>query len=180
MQRRTLAFSLAAAVATVAPRASAGDQQWRSVADVGVGAVLAGAVIDTGVHHDWTGAKQLAFDLALTELATYGLKHAFREERPNRQDRNSFPSGHASRSFAAAAYLEKRYGWEVGAPALGVATLVGVARVESHDHHWYDVVAGAALGAGTSYLFTTRHNARVMLAPWSDGSGLGLTLAGVF
>jgi membrane-associated phospholipid phosphatase len=170
-----LACSLAAA-----PPAQAGDKAWRDVADAGVIAVLAGAVADTAAHRDASGAGQLALSLGVNEAATWGLKHTIHEARPDHRDRRSFPSGHTSRAFAAATYLEARYGWPAGAPALAVASLVGVARVQSHDHHAHDVLAGAALGAGAAVIFTRRLNDKVRLTPWSAAGGGGLTLAGRF
>ena len=79
-------------------------------------------------------------------------------------------------SFAAAGYLQQRYGWRYGLPAAGVATLVGLARVESKDHHWYDVVAGAAVGETTAFVLTKRRDANVQVLPWASGHGAGVSL----
>src|SRR3546814_3471276 len=46
-----------------------------------------------------------------------GLKEVFPSRRPDGSDDKSFPSGHTSTSFAAAATLHNRYGWEAGLPA---------------------------------------------------------------
>ena len=80
-------------------------------------------------------------------------------------------------SFAAAASLEKRYGWEAGAPAFILASFVGVARVEARKHHWYDVVAGGAIGTASGLLITSRRDDRVRLVPWADKGGGGVALA---
>ena len=119
--------------------------------------------------------------MLLTQGVTYGLKHSFPEERPDRSDRRSFPSGHTSISFAAAASLEKRYGWQVGLPALAAASFVGVSRVEARKHYWYDAVAGAAIGGGAGFLLTSRHDDAVRLLPWSEGRrGGGIAVAARF
>ena len=104
---------------------------------------------------DGEGALQLAESAALTVGVTYGLKYAVDEQRPN-GEKYSFPSAHSSVSFASAEYIRKRYGWEFGLPAYALASFVAYSRVESHQHYAHDVIAGAAIGIGSSYLFT-RH-----------------------
>ncbi|MBW8815457.1 MAG: phosphatase PAP2 family protein [Caulobacterales bacterium] len=160
--------------------AAASDKGWRTVADVGLGGLAAAALGETAYERDWTGGKELALSLGVTEAETYGLKHAFPERRPNGRNNQSFPSGHTSLSFAAAGYLQERYGWQVGLPATAVATLVGVARVQSHDHHWYDVAAGAAIGELTAHLLTKPHDDNVRFLPWADTQGAGFTLLARF
>lgn len=75
------------------------------------------------------------------------------ERRPNGGNQ-SFPSGHTSISFSAAEFMRERYGWEYGLPAYAVASFVGYSRVESNQHYPRDVVAGAAIGILSSYIFT--------------------------
>src|SRR6478672_9813957 len=47
---------------------------------------------------------------------TYAIKYATDRTRPN-GDPHSFPSGHASTSFASAMVLQEHYGWKLGLPA---------------------------------------------------------------
>jgi membrane-associated phospholipid phosphatase len=103
---------------------------------------------------DGDGAWQLGESLAVTLAVTYGLKYTVREKRPDDDRRDSFPSGHTSISFSAAEFLRKRYGWEYGVPAYLLASFVGYSRVESKQHYTHDVLAGAAIGIASSYLFT--------------------------
>lgn len=68
-------------------------------------------------------------------------------------DRQSFPSGHATAAYAAAAALTSEihrvyphYTWVAGPVFYGGATLVGLARMY-HNKHWAsDVVLGAGVG----------------------------------
>jgi membrane-associated phospholipid phosphatase len=68
----------------------------------------------------------------------------------------SFPSGHATSAFTGAAFLQMRYGWELGLPAYVVATYVAYSRVEAERHHTSDVVAGVAIGIAANLVFTRR------------------------
>jgi hypothetical protein len=84
-----------------------------------------------------------------------GLKAIVKEERPDHSDNKSFPSGHASMAFAAARSIDKEFRSEsIWIPIAGyaAATAVGIERVASDRHHWYDVAAGAAIGIGSAEL----------------------------
>lgn len=105
-------------------------------------------------YKDREGTLQLAESTALALGSTYALKYTIHEERPNHRDHYSFPSGHSSVSFSSAEFLRMRYGWEYGIPAYTVATFVAFSRVHAKQHYWHDVIAGAAIGIGSSYLFT--------------------------
>jgi len=104
---------------------------------------------------DREGMVQLVKSAALGLTTTMALKYSIHERRPDGDDNRSFPSAHSSASFTAAEYLRKRYGWEYGLPAYGLATFVAYSRVEADKHYVHDVLAGAAIGIASSYLFTT-------------------------
>ncbi|MDB5423247.1 MAG: phosphatase family protein [Phenylobacterium sp.] len=169
--------ALALAGASFATPVLAAHQGWQTAADVGEIGLVALALGKSAADRDWQGEKQLGLSLAVTAGATAGLKSAFPEERPNHTDDKSFPSGHTSLSFAAAGYLQKRYGWQWGLPATLAAGVVGLSRVESKDHHWYDVVAGAALGEAVAYVFTRPRDSNVQFLPWADLHGAGVVVA---
>jgi membrane-associated phospholipid phosphatase len=50
--------------------------------------------------------------------------------------------------------MRKRYGWEYGVPAYAAASFVAYSRVEAKQHFPHDVIAGAAIGIASSYIFT--------------------------
>jgi membrane-associated phospholipid phosphatase len=126
---------------------------------------------------DASGRLQLVEALAATAGVTYGLKYSIDETRPN-GGAHSFPSGHTSVSFAAADFIERRYGWDYGIPAYLAASFVGYSRVEAKAHYTHDVLAGAAIGILSNALFTTRFNGGGMkVSGMTAGDGYGMRLS---
>jgi len=125
---------------------------------------------------DSDGGKQWLRDTALHEVLYTGLVLGFNEtslgKRPNGGP-YSFPSGHAGFVFAQAGFLQERYGWRYGAPALLLAATVSYIRVDIRKHHWRDVIAGGALGYGCAWLTVTPLNA-IHLAPIIGPDWLGI------
>lgn len=102
---------------------------------------------------DINGAWQFTLGCISNGVVTTALKQGINAPRPNGGD-HSFPSGHTAFAFQGAAFIQRRYGWKLGIPALLLSGFVGYARVES-DMHWVrDVAAGAAIGIACSYVFT--------------------------
>lgn len=106
--------------------------------------------------HNW---PRFAVNTIASVGVAYGVKTALKgmvkEERPDHSDNQSFPSGHATMAFAAARSIDKEFRSEsIWIPIAGyaAATAVGVERVASDRHHWYDIVAGAALGVCSAEL----------------------------
>lgn len=174
---RTALSALGIAVALPAP-AVAGDRGWDKASSVGRDLLVGAALGVPAVQGDWRGDLQAAESLLAAGGTTFVLKELIHERRPDGSDTKSFPSGHTSVSFAAAATLEKRYGWHAGLPALAVASFVGLARVQADKHYVHDVLAGAAIGSISGFLLTSRYDDRVRLTPWSahGGGGVDLTL----
>lgn len=169
----------AAALLAIAAPAAASDAAWNGIADAGKFGLPAAAAGIALLKKDDKGLEQFAETFALTVVATEGLKYTVDSRRPDGGTR-SFPSGHTSAAFAGAGYLFHRYGLAYGAPAFALATLTGVARVETRAHHWYDVVAGAAIGEGSAALFTRRLPKNVALVPWGDSRGGGFAMTASF
>ncbi|MEO8266699.1 MAG: phosphatase PAP2 family protein [Ilumatobacteraceae bacterium] len=90
-------------------------------------------------------------------IVNQGLKRLFRRTRPTesgdprfpvrRPSTSSFPSGHASAAFFAAAVLTTATGYRWAPAWYAVAVVVAVSRAYVRIHHVSDIVAGAAVGA---------------------------------
>ena len=126
----------------------------RTLGDVGAILLPVAGLTAILINKDWEGLKQGVFAGATTLGVTYALKYIVKKDRPDHSDNHSFPSMHTSVSFTAAAFIQRRYGWKWGLPAYVLSTYVGWSRVYGKKHDWWDVAAGAAIGAGSSYIFT--------------------------
>ena len=126
----------------------------RTSGDVGAILLPVAGLTAILINKDWEGLKQGVFAGATTLGVTYALKYIVKKDRPDHSDNHSFPSMHTSVSFTAAAFIQRRYGWKWGLPAYILSTYVGWSRVYGKKHDWWDVAAGAAIGAGSSYIFT--------------------------
>ena len=89
---------------------------------------------------------------------TQGLKITVNRRRPDR-GLHSFPSGHASASFATATVIQHEYGWKAGIPAYALASYVGVSRLSENSHFASDVAFGAAVGIVSARAVTVGHGA---------------------
>lgn len=126
----------------------------RTSGDIGAVLLPVAGLTAVLINKDWEGLKQGVFAGATTLGVTYALKYIVKKERPDRSDNHSFPSMHTSVSFTAASFIQRRYGWKWGIPAYVVSSYVGWSRVYGKKHDWWDVAAGAAIGIGSSYIFT--------------------------
>jgi membrane-associated phospholipid phosphatase len=119
---------------------------------LGNGPFVAAAVGSLFVVSRFRGSEEFArfsYDLTqaslLNGLLTGGLKHAVQRTRPSGGN-YSFPSGHTSTAFAAAAVVDHYYGWKTSVAAYAAATFVGVSRIDTGKHYVSDVAAGATVG----------------------------------
>lgn len=108
----------------------------------------------------WQAAGALAINFVITQ----GLKYTVDRERPYEKysfihpydassSGKSFPSGHVSMAFATATTLAiECKKWYITVPAYLWATGVGYSRLYMGEHYPTDVLAGAAIGAGSAVL----------------------------
>lgn len=170
------AIALALSIAAPSP-AGASEKGWDDAGTVAKNALVVAAFGVPAIKGDWEGVLQAGGSIGGTIIVTQGLKEAIPSRRPDGSDNRSFPSGHTSTSFAAAATLHNRHGWEAGLPAYAVAAFVGVSRVEARRHRVGDVLVGAAIGTVAGHLVTRKANDRVHIMPWGDTRGAGLDVS---
>jgi membrane-associated phospholipid phosphatase len=115
-------------------------------------------------RHAETGRDLLRAQISVASW-TYAIKLVTDRTRPN-GDSHSFPSGHASASFAAAMVLQDHYGWKVGLPAFVVASYTAASRVVENQHWTSDVIFGAALGIASARTVTIKfRESRLSISP---------------
>jgi undecaprenyl-diphosphatase len=105
--------------------------------------------------------------LAVTIVATEAIKYLVDRPRPCDALANvntlagyrcsaefdpAFPSGHASRAFAVAAFLTIRFRWRLGILAGAFAVLAAISRVYLGLHWPSDALGGAIVGIGFALL----------------------------
>jgi membrane-associated phospholipid phosphatase len=126
--------------------------------------------------HDSDGRKQF-YKAFFTNLGvTYALKKTISKTRPNGADNDSFPSAHSSVAFQGAAFIHKRYGWKYASAAYLGSSYVAWSRVESDNHYTVDVVAGAAIGIASSFIFTKPYKGFV-ITPLADNGFYGIAIS---
>jgi membrane-associated phospholipid phosphatase len=126
-----------------------------------VGLITAGLI----KHDSITTNKGICISASLLLAAgiSTGLKYAVNRPRPfvtypfidkaTSAGSPSFPSGHTSDAFATATAISLAYQkWYVVAPSYLWACSVGYSRMHLGVHYPSDVLAGAIIGSGTSFL----------------------------
>jgi hypothetical protein len=139
-----------------------------------IGALSGGLVLGS-LATDNSRFRAYAFTLSqgliVSGSVTTAVKLAAQRTRPDGANQWSFPSGHASATFALATVSSHYYGKKAGIPLYALASLVAASRVEYGKHFPTDVIVGATIGyiAGRAAIRGTRH---VTIGP---GPGAGLS-----
>jgi membrane-associated phospholipid phosphatase len=166
------------------PALASSQDDWATASDIGVGSLVLWSIGVPAAKGDTQGAFQAGASAAAGFGVAQGLKQVFPEARPDGSGNDSFPSGHTATAFAAATSILDRRGAAEGIPALALASFVGLARVEADKHHWYDVVAGAAIGTGVGLVIThakpDKDGRVAVIVPWGDTHSLGVHVAARF
>jgi len=147
----------------------------------------AAATYIVGRAHNQPRVKHLGMDLIgstiLAEGLTQLIKVAVRRDRPIHPDGSknpgySFPSGHATVTFAAATVLQQHLGWKAAVPTYLVATYVAMSRLHDNRHFASDVAFGATDGIiiGRAVTWHGRHfYAMPTMVPRGAGLMVSLT-----
>lgn len=156
------------------PREIAMETNIEKVGDYAQFVPTAVSLITVLAKMDQEGFWQLSKSVGTNLAATWLLKYAINKPRPEgRTDGHAFPSGHTSFAFQGASFLQKRYGWKYGVPAYLVAGYVGYSRLEGLNdrHDGWDILAGALVGFGSTYLFTSAYTRKHFELSFNSGGG---------
>ena len=154
------------------------------------GQILGGALFQIGGAFAAYGAgvltgksevTELGRDLVRVQLLTQGvtqaIKYSVGRARPDASSHSSFPSGHASGTFATATVFHRRYGWKAGLPAYGIASWVAASRLSENKHFLSDVIFGAAIGIAAGRAVTwDRGSTRFAIEPMAAPGGAGVQM----
>ena len=124
--------------------------------------------------------SHIGFDLLRAQILdsalTYGIKASVRRDRPTGEC-CSFPSGHASVTFATASVLERHFGYRASWPMWIIASYVAASRLIDNRHFASDVVFGAAVGVASGWTVVGRHGRDTFaMAPLLMRGGAGVAV----
>lgn len=117
--------------------------------------------------------KATVYSSAVTNI----LKYTVRQKRPDSDNRDSFPSGHATSAFAFATVVATEHEWYWGLGAFTLAGFVAYSRINDNAHYLHDVVGGSVIGAGYGlglhYLYKDKNSliGKTAIVPYGDGVG---------
>ena len=160
--------------------ASSNDLDVKRIGDLLMVITPAYALGMTTRENNFDGTIQLITDMAATQLITEGLKALELEERPNKSNKRSFPSGHSAAAFTGAMFIHKRYGWQPAILPYIMAGVTGWTRVQSKMYYWHDVLAGAAIAALCTWTLVDKYDTGTHIAISGNTTGAKLTFSTKF
>src|SRR5438034_7483690 len=135
---------------------------YKTLSNAGVGALIGGAggmwLLGHVSHHEhWSETGFLSGEAELNSLvAVESFKYTLRRERPYQGDGSgpcfqsagtSFPSEHSAAAWSVAGVIAHEYpGPFTKIMVYGLASLVDISRIRSHQHFPSDVVVGSVIG----------------------------------
>lgn len=173
--KKVLLLCLAALLLGARPAAAAGTTE--KAGDILCLLTPAAAYGLTWYRGDQNGSRQFEKSFLTSIGATYGLKAIIDHNGPNGQS-HAFPSGHSALAFSGAAFLQRRYGWRPALPAWLAAVFVGYSRIQSDNHDFADVAAGAGISIAAAWYFAIPHQEELTVAPYLQRGGGGIALTG--
>ncbi|WP_156879285.1 phosphatase PAP2 family protein [Salinimicrobium xinjiangense] len=136
--------------------------------DAGFFALPASAVATSLLLKDYRGTWQFSKSFALNLAVTGAAKVLINKQRPLQGGDHAFPSGHTSVAFQSASFYHRRYGFVYSIPAYLVAGYTGWTRIHATRHDGWDVLAGAVVGIGSTWFFTTPREGEKMELSFSS------------
>lgn len=145
------------------------EDSWRDMSNMGVGMSLA---LPTGMVLGRGQGREAIF-WGETHLYTASfvtlLKRIIGRERPDHSEFISFPSQHTAHATASTTYatllMANHPGevpswavWSGAGLSMASTLLTGWGRAGAGEHHWTDIFAGAAIGAGIAAAVYFVHN----------------------
>lgn len=109
-------------------------------------------------ENDNAGIPYYLYNFAVVNLGTVLLQTLIPEEKPNKANKKSFPSGHASAAFSGATYVHFRYSLYEARWLYAMAAFVAFSRVYGNRHYFHDVLVSAGLSLLSSYFLVKNKN----------------------
>jgi hypothetical protein len=127
--------------------------------------------------------SHMGFDLLRAQIVAQTVvqatKFAVRRDRPTGVC-CSFPSGHAAAAWAAAAVVERHFGYRMALPTIAIASYVATSRLHDNVHFLSDVLMGSSIGLATGWTVVGRHGrSEYALNPVPIRGGLALQISRV-
>ena len=130
-------------------------QSWGSIGEAIGWGYLPAAYVLGALTYGWSASNKRSIQNAehmmeasgYSMLMAWGLKELISTPRPdNSNERDSFPSGHATLAFAFASVVTANHAWYWGVLSHALAIFIASSRVSDDRHFTHDVVAGATIG----------------------------------
>ena len=145
------------------------NEPTESAGDIILVALPASSFATTLILGDKEGTWQFAKSFALNAVVTVALKYGINKKRPLDGGYQAFPSGHTSITFQAASFVHRRYGFKYSIPGYLLAGYTAWSRVHATRHDGWDILAGAAVGIGSSFIFTDPYQQENMELTFGSG-----------
>ncbi len=144
------------------------DSFIENTGDAMVIALPVSALATTFIMKDQQGTWQFTKGFLLNQAVTVTAKLLINKERPLQGGDYAFPSGHTSTAFQGASFFHRRYGFKYAIPAYVLAGFTAYSRWNAKRHDGWDILAGAIVGIGSTYFFTTPYNEKQMQLTFSS------------
>lgn len=131
------------------------DPNVETSGDASIVLLPASAIATSLILKDTKGTWQFTKSFVLNLAVTGAAKYLINKERPLEGGDYAFPSGHTSIAFQSASFYHRRYGFKYSIPAYILAGFTGYSRLNAERHDGWDVLAGAVVGIGSTWFFTT-------------------------